>query len=84
MSSAGTGYFFIQLKSGQNSAFQYTGNLVASSGTHHLGNTSLGMGWSLRTASMFAIASSAIVRMAWTVAVPMCGVMMTLFRFNKG
>lgn len=56
---------------------------MASSGTH-LGNTSLGMGWPLRTASMFAIASSAIIRMAWTVAVPMCGVMMTLFRFNKG
>lgn len=56
---------------------------MASSGIH-LGNTSLGMGWPLRTASMFAIASSAIIRMAWTVAVPMCGVMMTLFRFNKG
>lgn len=42
------------------------------------------MGWPLRTASMFAIASSAIIQMAWTVAVPMCGVMMTLFRFNKG
>lgn len=57
---------------------------MASSGPHHLGNTSLGMGWPLRTARMFVIASSAIIRMAWTVAVPMCGVMMTLFRFNKG
>lgn len=55
-----------------------------SSGPHHLGNTSLGMGWPLRTASIFAIASSAIIWMAWTVAVPMWGVIMMLFNFNKG
>lgn len=74
---------FFSLKVVRNSAFPYTGDLVASLGTHHLGNTSLGMGWSLRTASMFAIASSAIIWMAWTVAVPMCGVRMILFMFNK-
>lgn len=67
-----------------NRASSQVRDLALSSGAHHWGNTSLGMGWQLRTESIFAIASSAIMWVAWTVAVPICGVMMTLLNFNKG
>lgn len=51
---------------------------------NHLSSTSLGIGRPLREARMLSTKFSIICRLAWWVALPMWGVRVTFFNFNKG